>query len=270
VVRTVDRQPDWVPAGTDFERASIARVYDYYLGGSHNFEVDRRMGDRILGQVPDIAVGARASRSFLRRVIRYLTDRGIRQFLDVGSGLPAGNTHEIARRMAPDCRVAYVDVELTAVAHGRAMLADDPLSTMVMGDVREPERILADPDVAGLLDLEAPIAVLMVAVLAYLPASEDAVDLIRRYRDVMAPGSYLALAVPTRDEGGPEYDWGIRRNLELVFHPRTPHEVTKLVEGMELVEPGLVNVALWRPDGYQESDSRVLEMPGLVGVARRT
>lgn len=245
-------------------------MYDYYLGGSHNFEVDRQMAERISGQVPDIAIGARAARSFLRRVVRFLTDRGIRQFLDLGSGIPAGNTHEIARRMAPDCRVVYVDVEPTAVAHGRAMLAADPLSTMVYGDVRQPERILADPDVTGLLDLDRPVAVLMVAVLAYLPVSDDVVDLVRRYRDAMAPGSYLALAVPTREEAGPEFDWGIRRNLELMFHPRTPREVTKLVEGMEVVDPGLVNVALWRPDGYQESDSRVLEMPGLGGVARRT
>jgi hypothetical protein len=141
---------------------------------------------------------------------------------------------------------------------------------MVYGDVRQPERILADPDVTGLLDLDRPVAVLMVAVLAYLPVSDDVVDLVRRYRDAMAPGSYLALAVPTREEAGPEFDWGIRRNLELMFHPRTPREVTKLVEGMEVVDPGLVNVALWRPDGYQESDSRVLEMPGLGGVARRT
>jgi SAM-dependent methyltransferase len=243
-------------------------VYDYYLGGSHNFEIDRRMADQISDQVPDIAVGARAARSFLRRVVRYLTDRGIRQFLDLGSGLPAGNTHELARRMAPDCRVVYVDVEGTAVAHGRAMLADDPLTTMVRGDVRQPERILADPDVTALLDLDQPVALMMVAVLGYLPADEDTVDLVRRYRDALAPGSYLALAVPTRAESGPEFDWGIRRNLELVFHPRTNREVLKLVEGLDLVEPGLVNVALWRPDGYQESDARVLEMPGLCGVAR--
>lgn len=244
-------------------------MHDYFLGGSHNFEADRQMAERLSGQVPDIAAGARAGRSFLRRVVRYLTERGVRQFLDLGSGLPSGgNTHEIARRAAPDCRVAYVDVEWTAVAHGRAMLAADPLTTMIQGDVREPERILADPDVAGLLDLDRPVALMMVAVLGYLPADEDMVDLVRRYRDVLAPGSFLALALPTRAESDPEFDWGIRRNLELMFHPRTEREVAKLVEGLELVDPGLVNATLWRPDGYQESDARVADMPGLCGVAR--
>jgi trans-aconitate methyltransferase len=266
----VDRQPDWVPAGTDFERPSLARVYDYYLGGSHNFEVDRVVAERISEQVPDIAAGARASRSFLRRAIRFLTDRGVRQYLDLGSGIPAGNTHEIARRLAPDARVAYVDVEPTAVAHGRAMLAGDPLTRMVYGDVREPERIFAAPEVRDLLAPTEPVAVLMVAVLAYVSAAEDVVDLVRRYRDAMAPGSYLALAVPTRDEGDSGFDWGMRDNLALPFHPRTAREVAKLVEGMELVEPGLVNMALWRPDAYQESDARVVRMPGLVGLARKT
>jgi SAM-dependent methyltransferase len=266
----VDRQPDWVPAGTDFERPSIARVYDYYLGGSHNFEADRLMAERISAQVPDIAVGARASRSYLRRAIRFLTDQGIRQFLDLGSGLPSGNTHEIARRAAPDCRVVYVDNEPTAVAHGRAMLAGDPLTKMVYGDVSEPERILADPEVCAVLDLTEPVAVVMIAVLTYVPEDGDIVDLVRRYRDAMAPGSYLVLALPTRDDDGTEFNWGVRDHLALPFRARTHREVAKLVEGMELVEPGLVNVALWRPDAYQESDARVVRMPGLVGVARKT
>jgi hypothetical protein len=188
-------RPSWVPAEVDLSRPSAARVYDYYLGGSHNLEVDRRMAREAISLWPDLPEIMQTNRAFLRRSVRYLTGQGITQFLDVGSGIPTvGNVHEAARQADPRARVVYVDSDPLAVAHSRAILAGDEHPAVVHADVREPETILWDPTVRTTLDLDRPIAVLMVAVLHFVSDEHDPFGAVARVRDRLAPGSHLVLS----------------------------------------------------------------------------
>jgi hypothetical protein len=254
----------------DPNRPSAARIYDVYLGGTHNFDADRAVAARAVALLPETPMIARANRAFLRRAVRYATGRGIRQFLDLGSGIPTEhNVHEVAQEQAPEARVVYVDVDPTAVLYGRHVLGDDPRTAVVHGDLQQPAAILAEPAVRDLLDLDRPVAILMVAVLHFLPDGQSLDAALEVYRDAAAPGSVLVVSHAT-SSGDPEEmervaDLYNRTGTPLV--PRDSRQVAKFFEGWRLVEPGLVFVPQWRPDGDPVSDPARYLM--LAGVGER-
>jgi SAM-dependent methyltransferase len=247
-----------------------ARMYDYYLGGKDNFQADRDAADEVLAVVPEARALSVENRAFLRRAVRFLAgEAGVRQFIDLGAGLPTqGNTHEVARAVAPDTRVAYVDNDPMVVTHGRALLADD--ATVIVGaDLREPDTVLRHPTVLRLLDLSRPVAVLLLAILHFIPDQDDPEGIVARFRDAMAPGSYLVISHASADLY-PELAERVVRLYERggsSLSPRTYQRIAGLFAGMDLVEPGLVRAAEWRPDGT------AADIPefgsGYAGVARK-
>jgi hypothetical protein len=238
------------PIGTD--RPSPARMYDYVLGGSHNFLVDRDAADAAISTFPLLAEGMRENRAFLARVVRHLAEAGIDQFLDLGSGIPtAGNVHEIAREANPDARVVYVDTEPVAVMHSLALLQDDPHATAVRADLRRPAEVLADPAVRALLDFDRPVAVLIIGTMHVIRDIDHPAGIVAAYRDALAPGSYLALTNGTAEGQDPVQTEAARRAFvrsptPLQLRDRT--EVAAMLVGLELVEPGLVAIHEWRAE----------------------
>lgn len=235
----------------DIEQPNIARVYDYLLRGAHNFEKDRELARKGLELLPNLADAARFNRAFLFRAVRFCLERGIRQFLDLGSGIPTvGNVHEVAHAIQPDARVVYVDNEPIAVKHGEQLLRDVPNAGTILADIREPAAVLAHPGVRELLDFDEPVAVLMVAVLHSVSDEDDPVGLVGRYREAMVPGSYLVLSHGTPDEGSES----LRNYIQLYaetpnpVHQRSRERVSALLDGFDLVEPGLVWTPEWRPE----------------------
>ncbi|MEU4740132.1 SAM-dependent methyltransferase [Actinosynnema sp. NPDC023658] len=262
----------WVPDDVDTALPSAARLYDYLLGGGHNFAADRELAERFLLAQPNGRTIARLNRAFLRRAVLHLVDAGVRQFLDLGSGIPTvGNVHEIAQRAAPGARVVYVDFEDVAVAHSRMILGDDDRSTVVQQDLTEPDAVLAEVRATGLLDFTEPVGVLAVGVFHFVPPGSDPAGVVAAYRDAVVPGSYLALSQFTSDLQ-PEEMAGIEavmRDSANPMYSRTRAEITALFDGFELVEPGVVPLPLWRPEeGAAEEDA---DRSGiLAGVGRRT
>lgn len=237
----------------DLSKPNVARMYDYYLGGSTNFAVDRAAAEQVFAVNPDASRVARSNRAFVGRVVRYLTQQGIDQFLDLGSGIPTvGNVHEIAQRYIPHARVAYVDIESVAVIHGRKLLADNEFATVSQADIRRPHEVLAEPGVAGLLDFSRPVAVLAMACLQFVSNEDDPAAILAAYRDACVSGSYLGIthisAVTLSKEQAQRLK-EIYRNTATPGHGlRGPDELAALMSGYELVEPGLVLVGNWHPD----------------------
>lgn len=234
-------------AGSDLTGPSMARMYDYVLGGTAHVAADRNAADALLVVSPDNIAWARIVRAFLGRAVRELTARGIDQFLDLGSGLPTkGNVHEIARSANSTARVAYVDADPVVVHHARRLLGADPRTTVTQADVRAPQQVLAAPGVAGLLDFTRPIAVIAVAVLDLLD-TDDPAALLSTYRQACAPGSALAVShsaqLPTTLE--PTDDVFATSSQ---VRTRTREEISSLLRGYAVLDPGLVPSALWRPD----------------------
>ncbi|MFB9429120.1 SAM-dependent methyltransferase [Streptoalloteichus tenebrarius] len=268
--------PRPLPAQVDLDRPSAARVHDYWLGGSHNFAVDRELAERAERIVPELPAAMREYRAFLRRAVRFCLDSGVRQFLDLGSGIPTvGNVHEVARAVDPAVRVVYVDRDPVAVSHSRVMLADVPDVDVLHADLRDPERVLDSPEVAGLLDLDHPVAVLMVSSLHFVPDSDDPAGVIGRYREAMAPGSHLVLAHATGDsdarlvgEQAARVAALYRRSADCLTL-RSRAEVTALLTGFALVEPGVTRVPDWRPDTPRTADEHPHRNIGYAGVGRR-
>jgi hypothetical protein len=246
-------------------------VYDYFLGGAHNFEVDRAAAEATARVMPALRDTLRANRAFLRRAVRFLAAAGIGQFLDIGSGIPTvGNVHEIAQRAVPEARVVYVDLDPVAVAHSRAILADHPYADVVEADLRRPETILGAEPVRRLIDPTQPVGLLMLSMLHFVPDSDDPAGHVATLRNAMAPGSYLAISHATQDGQPPEVAqaqavWNARSPDPVTF--RGHAEVAALFGGWEPVPPGVVHVALWRPDVAEvENPTRYNT---LAGVARR-
>jgi SAM-dependent methyltransferase len=228
-----------------------ARMYDYYLGGSHNFATDRAAAEQVEAVVPWAVALVRANRFFLGRAVRFCVGEGIDQFLDLGSGIPTvGHVHEMARRCAPRARVAYVDVEPVVVAAATALLARDPLTTVTAADMRDVDAVLAAPGVRDLLDLSRPVALLTVAVLHYLRDEDDPAGLLERYRRRLARGSVhvLSHATADHDPGLMAGAAGVYRSTALPMTVRTHAEVAAMFGDTELIEPGLVDAADWRPE----------------------
>lgn len=263
----------WIPDESVQLRPSAARIYDYMLGGAHNFAVDRELVERLMAVNPNAIVVARANRTFLRRAVQFMVDQGIRQFLDLGSGIPTvGNVHEIAQRADPECRVVYVDVEGVAVAHAELLLEGNDKATVLQADVTEPEAVLDAPRTRRLLNFDEPLGLLVVALLHYLSPAQDPAGVLRRYREVMAPGSYLAISHATRDFTPEPVDRAvdeIRKSSPDVVFTRTRAEVLAFFDDFELVEPGLVTTSRWRPEWRSDPTPNLGDDALYAGVARK-
>jgi hypothetical protein len=235
----------------DPEVPNAARMYDYYLGGSHNFAADRAAADRVKAAIPYAMDVARANRFFLHRAVRFCVREGLDQFLDLGSGIPtAGNVHEAARALDPTARVAYVDNEPVTVASAAALLEGDPQATITMADIRDPDAVFTAPGVRDLLDLTRPVALLTVAVLPFVADEDDPAALTENYRSRLAPGSVHVLSHGTADHD-PVDASGLTNVYRTTANPltlRTKDQVAALLRGTELGEPGLVDATDWRPE----------------------
>jgi SAM-dependent methyltransferase len=263
------QRPEWAPESIDIERPSVARMYDYYLGGSHNFAVDRAAAQAMIAAVPEAPLMAQANRAFMRRAVRYLASQGVRQFLDIGSGIPTvGNVHEIAQQEVPDARVAYVDTDPVAVAHAREILAGNEQTVVIQADLRTPEVIVNHPAIRALLDFTQPVAVLVVAVTHFIPDADDPAGLIARLRGALAPGSYLVLSQAS-DEGRTEEEafetLMVYRQTDNLLRARSREALRLYFDGFTLLDPGLVWVPLWRPDPTDniEDADRVVFLGGV-------
>jgi hypothetical protein len=251
-----DRKAGAMAGRIDTSRAHPARVYDYMLGGKDNFAADREAAHKLLEFLPAARTVARENRAFLGRVVRYLvTEAGIRQFLDIGTGLPsANNVHEVAQGIAPECRVLYVDNDPLVLAHARALLTSKPegRTAYLEADLREPERILSDLLTREILDFSQPIALMLVSVLHFFPDEENPARLVATLVDALPPGSYLAASHGTADFFGREVAaQGARAYAQrgVASVDRSADEFAELAfRGLTMVDPGLVPVSEWRPD----------------------
>ena len=262
------------PEVADVEKPSAARIYDYLLGGSYNFEADRRVGEQTKEVYPGIVATMWANRAFLRRAVEYLVGAGVRQFLDVGSGIPTvGHVHEVAQAAAPDARVVYVDIDPVAVNLSREILSDNDRTAVIQEDVRAPERILDHPDLRSLIDLEQPVALLVVALFHFVPDRDDPKGLIARLSAPLVSGSYLVLSHATedgiRDDTETAKAKEIYRSSGIDFTSRTRAQVTAMFAGFDLVEPGLVRVSQWRPDADTAVDDSPASSANYAGVGRK-
>ena len=244
----------------DTSVAHVARVYDYWLGGKDNFAADRAAGDQAIQAFPNIPLSARASRSYQARVVRFLAgEAGIRQFLDIGTGIPTANhTHEVAQSVAPECRVVYVDNDPVVLLHARALLASHPAGATdyVDADLRDPQKIL---DGAGqLLDFRRPVAVMLMAILQHIDDEHDPYAIVAALMDAVPPGSYLALSHPASDidaEAMAKMANVLNQMMAEKVTFRNRDAVAGFFSGLELVEPGLVQASKWRPSSEMEAAS---------------
>ncbi|WP_033443377.1 SAM-dependent methyltransferase [Saccharothrix sp. NRRL B-16314] len=241
----------WVPAGVDITKPSAARVYDCLLGGGHNFPADRHVADFIVTRLPWAREIAGSNRAFLRRAVLFMAEQGITRYLDLGSGIPTvGNVHEIAQRAYPDSRVVYVDYEPVAVAHSELLLSDNDRAAVVRADLTDADGVLSADAVRDLFDTGEPIGLLMVAVHHFVPDEKDPAALVARYRDALPPGSHVAISHLTADHD-PDGMAAVTRSMADGPDPmyfRTFDRVAELFDGMDLVEPGLVDAPRWRPE----------------------
>ncbi len=242
-----------------------ARMYDYILGGNHNTEADRIAAEQARAVYPDMPLVFQANRAFLRRAVLYLAGQGIDQFLDVGSGIPTvGNVHEIVQNINEDAHVVYVDVDPVAVALSTALLQSNAQATVIQADARDPASILDHPETRCLLDLDRPVALLLISVLLFVPDDVEATGLAHTFRDALAPGSYLALSHPVSEAITPEV---MVRSEEIYARTDRPGrsrpraQVEDFFAGFELVEPGLVWLPLWRPEDIDDFGDLLLTEP---------
>ncbi|MBP2708502.1 SAM-dependent methyltransferase [Microbispora sp. RL4-1S] len=253
--------------GIDPAVPSVARIYDYLLGGKDNFASDRAAAEKVIQLTPNVREGVRSNRRFLSRAVRFMAATGIRQFLDIGAGLPTQeNVHQVALRVAPESHVVYVDNDPIVLTHGRALLADNDQTIVLSGDLREPEAILADPEVTKHLDLGQPVGLLLLAVLHFIPDDDVAQRVVATLRDRLAPGSALAISHLSFGDLDEER---LREGRELYTKtsagsatPRSSAQIRRFFDGFTLVEPGLVPTDDWRPE---EGDPRLPALPGVDG-----
>ncbi|MFD4173249.1 MULTISPECIES: SAM-dependent methyltransferase [Streptomyces] len=266
-------RPAWAPPDVDIDSPSIARVYDYWIGGTHNFPVDRALADRVSEGNPALAPALRANRAFLRRAVRELSALGVRQFLDIGSGIPAeGNVHDVALAAHPDSRVVYVDIDPVAVAHGRAILDDEPRATVFQGDLHKPADVLDAPETRELLDFDLPVALILAAVLHFVPDGDDPLALVRRYTAPLVPGSHLVIShagAETVPAAPPEAAERYRGAVSEVVW-RDTAAFAALFTGHELLEPGVVRAPDWRPSPGAEAEPEIAMLAGVAVKPART
>jgi len=260
----------------DSSTAQPARRYNYWLGGKDNFAVDRASGDEILKTFPTARLAALENRRFLQRATRYLAaEAGIRQFLDIGTGLPtADNTHEVAQGIAPDSRVVYVDNDPMVMAHARALLSSTPQgrTTYIEADLRSPETILTDPDLRATLDLGEPVALMLVAVLHFIEGYGAGGPIVRTMMDALPSGSYLVITNATKDPLPPkmaaDYDAALAAGITNIW-PRDRAEFTDLFAGLDLIAPGVQPVSEWRAQDEPEPRPNPAHIAVYGAVARK-
>lgn len=268
-------RPAWAPRGIDISVPSVSRIYDFYLGGSHNFEVDREAARRAMEFMPGLPKIMQANRAFMRRAVRFAAAEGITQFLDIGSGIPTfGSVHEVAQEVSPEARVLYVDHDPVAVAHSQVVLAGNEHADVLAADLRKPREILASAQMQGLIDENRPVALLLVAILHFVEDTDDPYAAVAELRDALAPGSLLVLThasyegiplPPERAEGTVDVYKDIRNPLVM----RSREAIARFFEGYDMVEPGLVPMPRWRPDTALE-DEDPYAFSGFAGVGRTT
>jgi hypothetical protein len=259
-------EPEHVPAGVDSTRPSPARMYDYMLGGTHNFQVDRDATEEFRAQLPDLEDAAWANRGFHGRATRWMVmQHGIDQFIDIGSGLPTqSNTHEVLHAINPGAKVAYVDNDPMVGVLAQELLTDDGTTAVIQADLRDPDALLNDPQLVALIDFERPVGLLMTAVLQFVNASSDPWRLVARYTAALAPGSYLALSHITGDKVPPRsIATGVQiytRATESAY-PRSRAEIERFFDGLEIVPPfpgaesGVCHVGVWGSEDPESADS---------------
>ena len=264
-------QVDWLPADVDLERPNAARVYDVYLGGAHNFAVDREFARRAKELLPDVDVVARMNRTYLQRVVRELSRAGVDQFLDLGSGIPTvGNVHEIAQGINPDAKVVYVDNEPVAVSHSALILEGNERAAVVQADIRRPSEVLDAEETRRLLDFDRPVAVIMCTILHFISDGDDPMGVVAAYRDALAPGSYLAISHGTTDNRPDLQAFGeAYRDTPNPVTLRPRDQVARFFDGFELIEPGLVFTPQWRPESPADVGDEPERSGVYAGVARK-
>ena len=267
-------EPGFAAAQIDTSKPHPARMYNAYLGGNDNYPADRAAVRQILRNFPEVRGIALANRAFMQRAVRFLAaEAGIRQFIDIGTGIPsAGNVHEVAGRAAPDARVVYVDNDPIVHVHANALLTGSGTTGIVLADLRDPAAILADPRVQELIDFTQPVALLLVAILHFIRDEEDPAGIVAALRDALPDGSYLALTHGTQDfhpPGGADMAAAGYKNATAPLVLRTHEQVSAFFDGFGLLEPGLVQAPLWRPDGRRPRP-RELEKIGIyAGVGAK-
>ena len=259
------------PTGLDTSVPNVARIYDYWLGGRENFQADRAAAEQLIKLVPEAQHVVQDNRAFLHRAVRFLAERGITQFLDVGTGMP-GTTSvlDIAREVNPGARVAYVDYDPIVVSHGRALLTKSRQAIVVHADLRQQETVLSHPSVRQHLDFEKPVAVLLLSILHFISDDDDPPGIVAAVRDALAPGSYLVIGHVTHDDAPDSMVSGAVAafaKTSASIWPRTAVQIRRLFSGFDLVEPGLVPAHIWQPD-LGESPVRENTL-SLGGVARK-
>jgi hypothetical protein len=257
------------PPDLDTSTAHIARVYDYWLGGKDNFAADREAGDQAYVAYPDMPSSVRANRAFLRRAVRFMAKSGIRQFLDVGTGLPsANNTHEVAQSVSSDCRVLYVDNDPMVLTHARALLAgaQQGSTAYLDADARDPEKILRGAE--QMLDLSRPVGVMLIAILHLVNDEDNPQRIVDRLMEAVPPGSYLAIThVPSdmqQSMGVVAAAKRVNRLMAQRINPRSHADVTRFFGGLELLPPGVVPIQEWRPDTAEEGKAHAAMWGGVA------
>ncbi|WP_165984474.1 SAM-dependent methyltransferase [Streptomyces sp. YIM 98790] len=260
------------PDQIDTTRPHPARMYDYYLGGQDNYEADRIAGDRLLALTPDVRISARANRDFLARAVRHAAREGIRQFVDIGTGIPTSpNTHEVAHAVDPGARVAYVDNDPIVGVYADAKLLNTANTGFFLADLRDPEAVLEHPTLGQFVDFSRPVALMLVSVLHFITDEEDPAGILRALTGVLAPGSRLLLSHATGDFHPPEMTkagQAVYKNATAQLTLRPHAAILRCFDGFELEEPGLVQTPLWRPDGPVGQELKGVASYAGVGVKR--
>jgi len=262
----------WADAGADPTKPNIARVYDYWLGGRYNLVADRELAEAMATLDPWIPAACKANRAFLGRAVRFLAGQGIRQFLDIGSGIPtAGNVHEVAQAVAPEARVVYVDRDPVAVAMGRRLLAGNDCAGVVQADIRDLDAILASDAVGRLIDPGEPVAIMLVAILHFVLDASEPYRLVQRLRDTAAPGSYLVLSHATSQDNE-----ALAAAAERIYNSRAAdgqarsrEQIAGFFGDWEMAEPGLVYAPHWRPGPGDDVPDHPEKYWFLAGLARK-
>ncbi|MEW1549939.1 SAM-dependent methyltransferase [Streptomyces tsukubensis] len=264
----------WAPPGIDTSVAGVARMYDYYAGGSHNFAADRDAARRTLDFLPGLPKSVQADRAFMRRAVTWAVGRGITRFLDIGCGMVSyGNVHQVARSADPECRIVHLDHDPVAVAHGRAVAGDDPGIAVAVADLRRPRQILDGPEVAELLEAASPVALLLLGVLPFVEDAEDPYGAVRELGEALPPESLIVIThaaydrVPVSQEQT-EGALGVYRDIRSPLTLRSQEQIARFFEGYEMVEPGLVFTPHWRPDAPAEQEDPYA-FSSYAGVGRK-
>ncbi|MEV7148228.1 SAM-dependent methyltransferase [Streptomyces sp. NPDC051287] len=257
------------PMEIDTSKPHPARIYDYLLGGKDNYEVDRQAGDQLAAVAPEVWISVRANRGFLQRAVRHVIDSGVRQILDVGTGLPTSpNVHEIAQEAEADVRVAYVDNDPIVKAHADALLNRAGTTSIVLADLRDPKSVVEHPEVRRIIDFDQPVALFLVAILHFIRDAEEPERIVATLRDALPAGSFLVLSHATDDFAERSAAQAIYNNATASMNLRPRARIERFFEGFELVEPGLVQVPFWRPDGTPPEGSAQIGFYGAVGVKK--